>query len=169
MLSVKTILTAAGVSLLTLPALAGAIVVDDPYARAASPNAKSGAAFMVLTNTGSEDDHLVSASSDISARVELHTHKMDGDVMRMIHVEEGFVLPAGQSIALERGGKHVMFMGLNAALEQGNVVEVTLTFEKAGDIVVQIPVDLERAPKGHGHDHGHSHGHGDHDHSPPTN
>lgn len=133
------------------PAFAGeAITVEDAYARASTPTAKSGAAFMQITNTGSTDDRLVAASSEIASRVELHTHRMDGDVMRMVHVEEGFALPAGETLLLERGGMHVMFMGLNRSLAHGDRVTVTLTFEEAGDVELEIPVDLERMPEGHG-------------------
>lgn len=136
----------AGLSL-ALPAFAGEITVHDPYARVSASMSTSGAAFMVLRNDGAEDDRLVSAASDVAERVELHTHKSDENgVMRMIHVEEGFVLPAGGEHALARGGDHVMFLGLTRPLAQGDTVSVTLSFEKAGDMVVDIPVDLERKP-----------------------
>jgi hypothetical protein len=136
---------AAAAALLALPALADeGIAVRDAYARASSPAAKSGAAFMAIENTGSADDRLVAASSDIAARVELHTHIVENDVMRMVHIEEGFEIPAGETVLLERGGKHVMFMGLTEPMEQGGTVEVTLTFEEAGEVTVEIPVDLTR-------------------------
>ncbi|MFZ8959789.1 MAG: copper chaperone PCu(A)C, partial [Paracoccaceae bacterium] len=88
--------------------------------------------------------------SDAAAKVELHTHIADGDgVMRMMHVEEGFPIAAGETILLERGGKHVMFMGLNAPMENGAEIEVTFTFETASPLIVTIPVDLDRMPEGH--------------------
>ena len=74
---------------------------------------------MQITNTGDADDRLVAAASDVAERVELHTHIMDGDVMRMVEVEEGFAVTAGETIALERGGMHVMFLGLTRVLEAG--------------------------------------------------
>lgn len=153
-MSLKTNLLAAVAALsLAVPAFAADIMVEDPYARASTKKSSSGAAFMVLKNTGSADDRLVSASSDVAARVELHTHKEDANgVMRMMEVEEGFAVPAGEEHALARGGDHVMFMGLKEPLKHGEVVEVTLTFENAGDVVVEIPVDLERKPM-HGHGH----------------
>lgn len=127
------------------PALAADITINDAYARSASPAAKSGAAFMEIVNTGTEDDRLIAAASDAAAKVELHTHKDMGDgVMKMMEVEEGFPVPAGGNHVLERGADHVMLMGLTGPMEQGETVTVTLTFEKAGDMVVEIPVDLER-------------------------
>ncbi|KAG1648029.1 putative low molecular weight protein-tyrosine-phosphatase [Nymphon striatum] len=93
------------------------------------------------------DDRLIGAASPAAKRVELHTHLENDGVMKMIHVEEGFAVAAGEMIDMERGGKHVMLMGLNGSLEQGAMVAVTLTFEKAGDIEVMVPVDLERKPE----------------------
>ena len=148
------------IALLIAAPVSADITIEDAYARAASPKAKAGAAFMILNNTGTEDDRLLSASSDIAARVELHTHKDMGDgVMKMMEVEEGFVIPGGGSHALRRGADHVMFMGLKQALNQGDSVTVTLTFEAAGEVVVEVPVDLERKAGGmkkHGDMAGHS-------------
>ena len=73
----------------------------------------------------------------------------ENGVMKMTEIEGGLNVPAGSMHMLQRGGDHVMFMGLNAPLEQGGAVAVTLTFEKAGDVQVMIPVDHERKP-----DHG---------------
>lgn len=143
-------------------AWAGGIVVEDAYARASTPTAKSGAAFMVLMNTGDQDDRLVAAKSDVAARVELHTHREIADgVMKMMEVEEGFVIPAGGTHMLARGGDHVMFMGLNEPFADGDTVAVTLVFEHAGEVAVEIPVDLNRKPThGGGHGAGHGAGHG---------
>ena len=48
--------------------------------------------------------------------------------------------------ALQRGGDHVMFMGLNQPFEDGSTISVTLVFEKSGEMTVEIPVDLNRNP-----------------------
>lgn len=121
------------------------IVIDDAYARAASPQARSGAAFMVIRNTGAADDRLIGASAGIARVVELHTHVEAADgVMQMREVEDGFAIPAGGAHTLARGGDHVMLMGLTAPMEDGATVPVTLIFEQAGEIAVDIPVDLKR-------------------------
>lgn len=137
--------TAAAV-LLAVPAFADSmIMVDDPYARVSAKTSKSGAAFMAIMNHGDEDDQLIDARSDVAKKVELHTHMETSDgVMKMMHVPEGFAIPAGETHMLQRGGDHVMFMGLNKALEHGDVVSVTLVFEKAGEKTIEVPVDLER-------------------------
>ncbi|MEZ5687152.1 MAG: copper chaperone PCu(A)C [Paracoccaceae bacterium] len=132
-----------------LPACAE-ITVSDPFARVSTAMSQSGAAFMAIHNAGPEDDRLIAVASDVATRVELHAHRdIGGGVMQMVAVPEGFPVPAGATHMLQRGGDHVMFMGLNETLGNGDVIHLTLTFEKAGDIAVEIPVDLMRdAPMG---------------------
>ncbi|WP_271880108.1 copper chaperone PCu(A)C [Phaeobacter italicus] len=153
----KSSITAAVAAIaMSTAAFAADITVSDAYARVSSKGAKSGAAFMVIENTSSADDRLIDVRSDAAKLTQLHTHKAgDNGVMQMLHVEEGFAIPAGEGHALKRGGDHVMLMGLKAPLAHGDEVALTLVFENAGEISVTVPVDLERKP-----DHGatkHSH------------
>ena len=72
----------------------------------------------------------------------MHTHSQNADgVMTMPAVPEGFPITAGGELVLERGGDHVMLMGLTRALKDGDMINLTLTFEHAGDVVVDVPVD----------------------------
>ena len=161
-MSLKSFILALTLSVAPLATLAddAKIMVMDPYARSSTPSSKSGAIFLELMNHGAAD-RLVAASSPVAKRTELHTHQEDANgVMKMIHVEEGFALPAGSTTSFARGGKHVMLMGLTGPLEQGATVPLTLIFEKAGEVTVEVPVDLERKPKAGAHG-GHS-GHGNH-------
>ena len=128
------------------------IMVQDQYARVSTKMATSGAAFMNIMNMSSEADQLLAVRSDVAKRVELHTHMESGDgIMKMVHVEDGFAIPAEGSHLLQRGGDHVMFMGLTETLEHGDVVPLTLVFKNAGEISIEIPVDLERKPGQGGH------------------
>ncbi|MFW8594586.1 copper chaperone PCu(A)C [Cribrihabitans neustonicus] len=151
---VFTAAAACTLSFLPLAALAEegkTVMVEDAYVRVASKAAKAGAAFMKIANNGAGDDRLIEVRSDVAARVQLHTHEAgDGGVMKMRHVEDGISIPADAGHALKRGGDHVMFMGLKRSLEHGDTVPLTLVFEKAGEITLQVPVDLERKPEAHG-------------------
>ena len=141
-MSFKTLFAGAVLAALSTPVFAD-ILVEDAYARSA--NAMAGAAFMVIRNDGDEPDRLIDATADIARRVELHTHiHGDGGVMKMVHVPEGFEIPAHGEHRLERGGDHVMFMGLTGPMAEGQTIPVTLVFEKAGKITVEVPVDLNR-------------------------
>lgn len=146
-MSLNSILVGALAALtLAVPAWAE-IEIHDQYAR--SSNTMAGAAFMVIHNHGDTDDRLIGVTSDAAQRVELHTHTEDENgVMKMIHVEDGFVLPAGGELALVRGADHVMFMGLTAPFEQDAIITITFQFENAGDVIVEIPVDQDRMDHG---------------------
>jgi len=164
LMSLKSIVTTAfAATTFSTPTLAE-IEIHDPYAR--SSNGMAGAAFMIIHNHGDIDDHLLGVRSDAAQRVELHTHMEDDNgVMRMTHVEDGFDLPADGEILLQRGGHHVMFMGLVAPFEPDDLIIITLEFEEAGDVVVEIPVDQDRKADG-AMDHGdHLNDHSAHDHS----
>ncbi len=131
------------------PALADGIEISDAYARANGPSAKAGAAFMVITNSGAIDDRLIGAETEIARKAELHSHEIDANgVARMRQIEGGMVIPAAGSHRLTRGGDHVMMIGLNQDLVDGAVIEVPLTFENAGEMVVDVPVDSARGQAG---------------------
>lgn len=153
----------AGILALT-PALATAhVVIEDAYARVSSAMAQSGAVFMSIYNHNDFDEVLIGATSDVAERVELHTHTMDAaGVMRMVEVEGGIAMAAEETVQLERGGLHVMLLGLTRPLENGDSFSLTLLFETSDPVTIDVVVDLDRMP-GHGasggHDHGH-HGHG---------
>jgi len=143
-------------------ALADGPEVHDAYIRS-SGGTGSAAAFMMIHNHGETGDRLIGAASPAAARVELHTHEEDANgVMKMIHIEEGFDLPAGGEIPMQRGGAHVMFMGLTEPLEDGDTVPLTLIFS-SGELALEVPVDNARAAE-HGATHGgtSASGHGDH-------
>jgi copper(I)-binding protein len=146
------------------PAFANGIEIHEAYAISSIPGAPTGAAFMIIHNHGGPADRLVGVRSDAAERVELHTHVMDSDgVMRMIHVEEGFELATDGEIILERGGNHIMFLGLVDPLTAGEAVTVTLEFEVSGDLTIEIPIG-DMATEGAGMDHG-SMDHGTMDHA----
>ena len=139
-------LVAAAATLFALPVWAdSAIQINDAYARTMGGVGASGAVFLGIMNQGAEEDHLIGAKSDAAERVEIHTHKEDANgVMQMLHLEEGLPIPAGSEHLLQRGGDHVMMMGLTQELKDGDMVTVTLIFEKAGEIVIEVPLDNAR-------------------------
>jgi copper(I)-binding protein len=120
---------------------AGDIEISGAFARATLPSAPVGGGFLTLTNPGPEDDRLVAVSSPAAGRVLLHQTKMDGNVMKMDELPEGVPLPAGETVRLSPGGEHMMFTGLKAPFVEGSMVPVTLTFEKAGTVEVELPVE----------------------------
>jgi copper(I)-binding protein len=118
----------------------GALEISRAFSRATLPNAPVGAGYLTITNRGTADDTLVSATSPVAGVTQIHEMKMEGDVMKMNEVEGGLVIPAGQSVTLEPGGFHIMFMELKQAFVEGSMVPVTLTFANAGTVEVELMV-----------------------------
>jgi copper(I)-binding protein len=127
-------------SALALDYKLGAIEIGQPWARATPPTAESGGGFLVLTNTGTTADRLIAVKSPAADKVEIHEMKMDGNIMRMREVEKGIEIPPGATVELKPGGFHIMFMGLKAPFAKDAKVPLTLVFEKAGSIDVELMV-----------------------------
>jgi periplasmic copper chaperone A len=133
-------------AILTACAAAQAQVkVDQPWARPTVPGQQGGGGFLSITSATA--DRLLSGSTPLAERFELHTMSMKGDVMEMRQVD-AIELPAGKTVELKPGGLHVMFIGLKQPLAAGSKVPVTLKFEKAGDVKVEFDVTARPpAPK----------------------
>ena len=82
------------------PVTLGDLEIAGPFARATLPNAPVGAAYLTITNTGSTDDRLVSASTPVAGVTQLHEMKMVNDVMKMAELPDGIPIPAGQTVTL---------------------------------------------------------------------
>lgn len=119
----------------------GALEIGHPWARATPATAPAGGAYLSIHNTGSTPDRLISARSPASGLVQIHEMKMEGDVMRMRELEKGLEIPAGATVTLAPGAFHLMMMGLKEPLAQGSTVPLTLVFEKAGKIDVELAVE----------------------------
>lgn len=120
---------------------AGAIEVIHPNIPVPPAGAKSAAGYMAIANDGAEPDRLIGIESPIAARVMLHTTEFGSDgVARMIHLP-AIDLPGEDTVLLEPGGMHVMFMGLQVPMAVGDLLPATFVFERAGRIEVAFMVD----------------------------
>ncbi|MCS7038403.1 MAG: copper chaperone PCu(A)C [Caldilineales bacterium] len=128
-----------------------AITVENPWVRATMMADGNSAAYMVLKNGGHEADALIGAITDVTATVELHDMVMEGDVMKMRPVAgQRIPIPARGQVELKPGGLHIMLIGLKQKLDPGATVDLTLRFEKAGEVRVKAEV---RAAEGLGDTH----------------
>jgi copper(I)-binding protein len=108
------------------------------------------AAFMEIKAEAA--DKLISAVSSVAGRVEVHTHIMDGNVMKMRRVD-ALDIKAGEARILKPMSDHIMLFDLKAPLKEGELVKLTLTFEKAGPIEVEATVEPVGANGPHGLGH----------------
>lgn len=102
----------------------------------------SGVVYMTLTNSGQQADRLVAGKTTVAKAVELHEHIADANgVYHMQMIEGGFIdLPAGGTVELKSGGIHLMLIHLTHGLEAGTSFTMTLKFQKAGEMTLQVPV-----------------------------
>jgi copper(I)-binding protein len=124
----------------------GSLEIAHPWSRATPPSAPSAGGFLAITNKGTTPDRLVAVRSAASDKAEIHEMKMDGNVMRMRELEKGLEIPPGATVELKPGGLHIMFMGLKAPFAKEARVPITLVFEKAGSIDVNLTVEAMGAP-----------------------
>ncbi|QKD19975.1 copper chaperone PCu(A)C [Mesorhizobium sp. NZP2077] len=118
----------------------GDLEIGHPWSRATPAGAKVAGGYFTITNNGSTPDRLVSISSDISDKAELHEMGVKDGVMTMRPVTGGLEIPAGGKVVLGPGSYHVMFMDLKQPPKQGEMFAATLTFEKAGTVTIKFAV-----------------------------
>ena len=124
--------------LMSVPFVASAqdddIVVSGEWARPILIAGRPGAAYFHIKNNGAEADKLVSATSSISPRVEVHEHTMTDGVMKMSQVEGGLEIPAGGDVDLKPGSYHIMMFDTDNKYGPGDKIDLKLEFEKAGTV-----------------------------------
>lgn len=120
---------------------AGDLVISQAWSRATPNGAKNGGGYLTIENKGAAADKLLGGSSDVAGDVQVHEMSMQNGVMKMRPVEGGLTIEPGKTVKLAPGGYHLMIMDLKAALKQGEKVQVTLDFEKAGKVTVPFEVE----------------------------
>ena len=117
----------------------GEIQIRHPWSRATPPGAKVGVAYMEIRNSGERPDRLLAISTGLAQRVEMHVTEREGEVMKMRQVKS-FEIPARESYALRPGGPHLMLVDLAQPLKKGERFTMTLRFERAGEMPIELEV-----------------------------
>ena len=138
-MSIKLVAFAAGLVLATAAlAQTNQLEVTSAWARATPAKAENGVAYLTIRSP--TPDRLVSVSSPVAKKAELHTMSIEGTVMKMRPLA-GLDIAAGQPVTLKPGGEHIMLLGLSEPLREGQSFPLTLTFEKAGMREVTVAVE----------------------------
>jgi copper(I)-binding protein len=128
----------------------GSIEIRQPWARPASaesiegdepPESVGGGGFFTMTNNGASPDRLIAASSPAADKIEIHAIKVVGSGIAMCPLKDGLVLAPGVTLTLKPRGYHLLLTGLRKPLTAGTSLPVTLTFEKAGSIDIELAVE----------------------------
>ena len=122
----------------TALAQTGQLEVSSAWARATPAKAENGISYLTIRSP--TPDRLLSVSSPVAKKAELNTMEMSGMVMKMRPIAS-LDIPAGQPVTLKPSGEHIMLLGLNGPLREGQSFALTLTFEKAGAREVTVGVE----------------------------
>jgi periplasmic copper chaperone A len=132
---------AASISLMvsSVQAKENQVEVTGGWVAASLGNAKAGAAYPEIANHSDEEVSLVSVTTPVAERAELHTHRMSDGMMMMEKVER-IDFAAGETIRLAPGGEHLMLFGLERPLKEGEKVPFVLTFSNGQTLDASLPV-----------------------------
>lgn len=129
------------------------IGLSNAWARPTLGGGRTTAAYVTITNSGSNADRLTAVDAPGAGSVEIHTAGMENGVMRMRRLE-GLDIPAGETVAMAPGGYHIMIIDVEEPVQVGSTVPLTLTFETAGNVTIDatvsmtLPSSAETAPMG---------------------
>lgn len=154
-----------GSSFFSVPSIAhdytaGDLHIQHPWSRALPPVAPTGATYLTIENRGQQSDTLTGAHTPIAAYTELHEHVHQDDLMKMQQIDTVEIAP-GNSVEFSPGGHHIMLFELKEPLVAGHAYPMTLVFERAGEVEVEVKVskdaaraaDKQHAEQGHSHHH----------------
>lgn len=130
---------------------AGNLEVSGGATKAMLPGQPVGGGYVTIKNGGDSDDKLIGVESSAAGRAEIHEMAMVNDVMKMRKLDEGIVIPAGQTVELKPGGLHMMFFDVKKPFAEGDKVPVTLIFEKAGKVDVILSAGAAKGGGDHQH------------------
>jgi len=121
----------------------GDIEIDHAWAPAAT-TASNSAAYMLLADTGTKPDQLISASSPVAQKVLLHVFSVENGIYGMHSVKAIEVMPGSAATILRPGSAHVMLEGLKQPLKSGESFRLSLIFRSAGKVQIDVPVRSSR-------------------------
>jgi copper(I)-binding protein len=119
---------------------AGTLTITKPWSRATPKGAAVAAAYMKITNTGSEPDRLLGGSSEVGSVFQIHEMSMDNGVAKMRPLTNGLEIKPSQTLELKPSSFHIMITGLKHPLVAGSHITATLNFEKTGTVKVEYDV-----------------------------
>ena len=111
--------------------------INHPYARPTPPGARIGGVYFAIDNLGGESDRV---ATPVARAAEIHSMTMDGNLMQMRQIA-ALDIPAHSTATFKPGGYHVMLVDLKRPLAAGEMIPLSLTFEKAGTIEIAAVVE----------------------------
>jgi len=119
----------------------GSLEIGHPYARAMPASVKVSSGYLTIRNEGGEDDRLIEVRTEQAGRIEIHEMIVEDNIMRMRPLPDGLEIAAGETIALEPGGYHLMIFDPKEPLIAGTSLRAELHFAKAG--IIEVTFNIE--------------------------
>jgi hypothetical protein len=117
----------------------GNLIITEARARPTPPGTSVGAVYFAITNRGTKEDRLLSVSTPLASKVEIHESRIEHGVVEMR--ELNYVdCPPGATVRAAPGGLHVMLIGLAAPLAVGTQLTLSLQFRDAGPVTIKVPI-----------------------------
>lgn len=116
------------------------IYIEHPWSRPTPPGTPMGVGYLVIRNHSERDITLVSASTPRAGHVSMHETLMKDGVMRMRQLKKGLTISAGEAVEFKPNSYHLMLEKLTEPLKEGESIPLTLEFEDAGAIDVELSV-----------------------------
>jgi copper(I)-binding protein len=115
---------------------ASGIQIMHPWARATTTDAT--AVYFTIVNTAAKPDRLLKATTDIG-RTSIHEMKEEGGIAKMRSLDS-LAIPAKTEVSIQPGGFHLMLTNLRQPLAEGSGFPMTLVFETAGEVHIDVQV-----------------------------
>jgi copper(I)-binding protein len=122
------------------PVTVGELEIGEGWARSATHEPPRVGGYFVVTNKGETADRLVSASSPLAGTVEIHAIKVVDADIRMLALPDGLVVPPDSTLTFRPRGYHLLLSRLKEQPAVGARLSVTLCFEKAGSVDIELAV-----------------------------
>ena len=132
------------------------VPIDHPWSRPTPPGVPVGVGYMAITNHSDKDITFTSATTPRAKNVSIHESAMKDGTMTMRPLKDGLTIPAGDTVELKPHSYHLMLEELEAPLKEGESIPLTVTFEGAEAMEIELevaPLDGEMKMEGDGMDH----------------
>ena len=121
----------------------GKLVVEHPWIRAPKEGENKAYLYSFIHNLGDAPDKLIGVKAEKFGKVEFYPDARGGKPAN------GIVIPGKQTTTLAPGGAYVLLLDIKKHLEVGWGLEMTLTFEKAGEVVIDAAIEAPDAAHAH--------------------
>lgn len=123
---------------------AGQLHIAHPWSMELPPNAPTVAVYFIVHNNGKSADRLTGVHTPIAGEAQFHESSHVNGMMKMQQVT-AVEIAAGADASFAPMGYHVMLLDVKdrSKLTDGQRFPLTLHFEKAGDITVEVSVQKQ--------------------------